>query len=199
MRKSIMIMLILLIVFASIPTVSAKASLTDLFLKETPVSKEAYEAAVKYGNEYNVDPFLVIAVIEKESGGKSHVSGGGCYGLMGISRYWNRKRMRKLSVTNLYDETQNVKVGANLLGELVEKYGEGRALMCYNCGEGGAKRLKHLSGYAKSCLNRRDALKEAYETAKEKYEVAMQNRKKANIINSARKKAVQEIISAKNN
>ncbi len=197
MRKLIMILLTLIMIFTSVPTVSAKTTITGIFLKSTPVSKKAFNAAVKYGNEYEIDPFLVIAVIEKESGGRSRVSGGGCYGLMGISRYWNRKRMKALSVTNLYDETQNVKVGANLLAELVNKYGEGRGLMCYNCGEAGAKRLKHLSAYAKKVLNRRDELKKAYEDAKEEYVIAKQVTMKAGIIEAAKKKAVKEIMSAK--
>lgn len=132
------------------------------FLKHTSLSATAVKACLKYGKEYDVDPFLVMAVIEIESGGSPRVSNGGCYGLMGISKYWNRHRMKKLGVTDLYDETQNIKVGANLLAELFERHGEGRALVCYNCGEGGAKKVKGLSRYAKHALKRRDTLKGIY-------------------------------------
>lgn len=197
MKKIITLFIITLLLFTSVTTASAESvykSRTDFFLKNTPVSKTAYKACIKYGKEYDIDPFLIMAVIETESGGSPRVSNGGCYGLMGVSKYWNRNRMKKLSVTNLYDETQNVKVGANLLAEYVKKYGEGRGLVCYNCGEGGARKVKHLSRYARRILSRRDTLKKAYKASKKEYKAFKLELKRKQVIGSVKKKAVNNLF-----
>jgi soluble lytic murein transglycosylase-like protein len=52
---------------------------------DTYISKTAYEACVKYGNEYDISPELLMAIIETESVGKANVQNGYCTGLMQVS------------------------------------------------------------------------------------------------------------------
>lgn len=86
------------------------------------ISDVAYQACIDYGEEYNISPEFLMAIIEAESGGKRTAKNGNCLGLMQVSKKWNANRMKKLGVTDLYDERQNIHVGADILAELFQEY-----------------------------------------------------------------------------
>ena len=98
---------------------------TDIFQAgdlEANISETAYQACLDYGEEYGIAPEFLMAVIEVESGGQKTAKNGNCLGLMQISSRWNADRMAKIGVTNLYDERQNIHVGADILAEFFRKY-----------------------------------------------------------------------------
>ena len=115
--------------------------------------------------EYELDPHLVIAIIETESSGRRKVvSKAGCIGLMQISPKWHKKRMERLEVTDLKDAYSNILVGCDFLAELFAKYEDVyTVLMCYNQGEyGGAVKQAEsgdYSDYARKIVNRMKELK----------------------------------------
>lgn len=87
--------------------------------------------------KYGLNSRIVKALIEEESGWleTAEGDGGNSIGLMQIQERWHRERMQRLGVTDLYDPKQNVKVGCDILAELLGKYGNYKdALSVYNSG-----------------------------------------------------------------
>lgn len=84
--------------------------------------------------ETNVCAELLEAVIWKESTFRPKAENDGCYGLMQISTRWHEERMRNLGVTDIYDAQDNIRVGADYLAELFERYDGDiyKVLMEYN-------------------------------------------------------------------
>lgn len=127
---------------------------------DVPLTKDLQDIIIDTAGGRGVDPALVLAVIEKESGYNPDASGdnGRSQGLMQIWRSAHEKRMKKLGAVNLYDPRDNVLVGIDILAEKLEKYEDAeKALIAYNAGDAGAK--KHYfskgiysSGYSRAVL-----------------------------------------------
>lgn len=116
--------------------------------EETYISETAYNACVKYGEEYNICPEILMSIIEKESSGQFDAENDGCKGLMQINEKFHADRMKRLGCNNIFDEEQNVHVGTDYLSELLEEYGDIYIiLMCYNMGESRANELVSLGIY----------------------------------------------------
>ena len=100
---------------------------------------------------YDIDPAIVIALIEKESTFDQYAMGddGRSFGLMQIQPKWHLQKMIELGCTNLFDPVQNVMVGMAILGDLKQQYNDiGAALTAYNSGRGG------FNAYAKAVIER---------------------------------------------
>lgn len=127
---------------------------------DVPLTEDLQDIIIDVSEKRGVDPALVLAVIEKESGYNSDASGdnGRSQGLMQIWRSFHEKRMEKLGAVNLYDPRDNVLVGIDILAEKLEKYEDvEKALIAYNAGDAGAK--KHYfskgvysNGYSRAVL-----------------------------------------------
>ena len=128
---------------------------------DTWISKTAQKACVDYGNEYCICPELLMAIIETESSGDPKAKNGTCTGLMQVSSRWHADRMKRLGIKSLYDENDNVHVGADYLAELIKEHGDvATALMLYH-GESDALSKADrgiISGYASKILRRSAAL-----------------------------------------
>ena len=79
----------------------------------------------KIAKRYGLNPDIVKALIEEESGWVASAEGdnGNSIGLMQIQERWHKERLTRLGITNLYDPEQNVTVGCDILSELLNKYG----------------------------------------------------------------------------
>lgn len=127
---------------------------------DVPLSKGLQDIIIDTAGGRGVDPALVLAIIEKESGYNPDASGdnGRSQGLMQIWRSFHEKRMEKLGAVNLYDPRDNVIVGIDILAEKLDKYEDvEKALIAYNAGDAGAK--KHYfskgvysNGYSRAVL-----------------------------------------------
>ena len=88
--------------------------------------------------DWGLTPELVYAMIYTESRYKADAVGdsGNSIGLMQIQPRWHQKRMEKLGVTDLKDPIQNVRVGIDLLKELLYRYDGSveKTLVTYNQG-----------------------------------------------------------------
>lgn len=108
--------------------------------------------------DVDIDPAIVIAMIQKESGFDIKAVGdkGNSLGLMQIQPRWNKARMDKLECTDLLDPYQNLKVGIDILAELIaEDKSIEWALMAYNGGHAYANRLVsegRVSEYAEEVI-----------------------------------------------
>ena len=89
---------------------------------DVPLTEDLQDIIIDTASRRGVDPALVLAVIEKESGYNPDASGdnGKSQGLMQIWRNAHKKRMKKLGAVNLYDPRDNVLVGIDILAEKLE-------------------------------------------------------------------------------
>ena len=89
------------------------------------------------------------------------------YGLMQINACNVSWLTDELGVTDLFDPAQNIESGVYILSGYLKRYSLADALMAYNCGEGGAKRLwkqgVHSTHYTKKVLKNLDEFGGLYE------------------------------------
>lgn len=116
---------------------------------DVPLTEDLQDVIIETAGGRGVDPALVLAVIEKESGYNPDAAGdnGRSQGLMQIWRSFHEKRMEKLGAVNLYDPRDNVIVGIDILAEKLDKYEDAeKALIAYNAGDAGAKKHYFAKG-----------------------------------------------------
>lgn len=113
------------------------------------------------GEEFDLDPDLIMAVIEVESRYTEDILGNGTVGLMQLVPSCHSITMKEYgySVEDLKDPYKNIRVGSKYLSTLVHKYDDiSFALVCYNKGEGGALssglRTSHYSEKVMKVYNR---------------------------------------------
>ena len=135
-------------------------------IEDARISRHAYDACVKYANEYCICPEFVMAIIERESTGDPKATNGSCKGLMQISEKWHVDRMDRLDVKDIYDTVGNIHVGVDYLSELFLKYEDAATVLMVYHGENDAV-LKasrgEISDYAKGILERSKELERLHE------------------------------------
>lgn len=133
---------------------------------DIPLTTELQVHILNTCEEYDLDPRIVVAIIQVESNYNPNVIGdeGRSYGLMQIQPQWHKNRMEKLGCTDLLDPYQNITVGANILKEMMNKYDTTEeALTAYNAGCAGAYNLYFSKGikaneYARTVMEIADNL-----------------------------------------
>ena len=115
----------------------------DFVSLDVPMDEETQRFVYELSYAYNIEFPFVMALIKTESDFKSNlVSSTNDYGLMQINKCNHKMLTERLGVTNFLDPYQNIRSGIYILANLFEKYEDPtKALMCYNMGETGAKRL----------------------------------------------------------
>ena len=102
--------------------------------------------------EKNIDYYMVVALIERESGYKWNATSnnGTVMGYMQIYEKWHKDRMQAEGVDDIYNPYGNISVGLNILQELIGKYGEDyhKILMSYNMGEAGCRKANNRGIYS---------------------------------------------------
>lgn len=139
----------LLIAFALILFLSAGFS---SLASDNNIPEDVQEAAVKYGDEYDISPELLLAIMYFESRYISTVDNGDCKGLMQINEPFHKERMERLGVTDLHDVDSNIHVGADYIAELYEKYGDYGIVLGLYHGEPKAIRNGRKGIYSKYTL-----------------------------------------------
>ena len=121
----------------------------------------------EYSESKDIDPFLIFAIAERESGLNPSVVGdnGASIGLMQIQPRWSRERMKRLGVADLKEPRGCVKVAIDILLEYKEKDSDLYfVLMAYNGGVAYAKRnINTPSDYAIKVSERAVELNRLYE------------------------------------
>lgn len=102
--------------------------------------------------DMDIDYYIAVAMIERESGYRwdATSSDGTTKGYMQIYDKWHTARMQAEGVEDIYNPYGNIRVGLNLLQELIGKYGDNyhRVLMSYNMGETGCKNANERGVYS---------------------------------------------------
>ena len=149
--KKRMIAGIIAILFMTCPSITVNATVSN---KDTYISEEVQAACIKYGEEYNICPELLMAMCEKESSGKADAKNGSCKGVLQVNEKFHKERMKRLGVTDLYDIESNINVAADYLLELFEENGDiYLVLMKYNMGDATAERLYEQGIYSKYAIS----------------------------------------------
>ncbi len=138
---------------------------------DIPLSYDVQHYVYELSWEYDIDPILVMAIIQKESKCDPNTVGdyGKAIGLMQIQRQWHYERIRELKCTDLYDPYQNILVGMNYLAELFE--GDMTmewVLMAYNGGRTWANKhavAGYTTKYAREVIDIMDDFCEELEAA----------------------------------
>jgi len=143
---------------AAVAIALATSTILTADAKENEPTREQIDAwTVEIGEQYEICPELIQAVIERESNYDADANGGGCLGLMQISPKWHKARMKRLGVDDLSDPYNNILVGTDYIAELAEEYEDvGLVLMVYH-GESDAESKSNrgeLSSYAEEILER---------------------------------------------
>lgn len=121
----------------------------------TYLSDEIVATVDKYAKEYDINQFVLCALIERESSGKPNAvsPSGTCKGLMQVNdKSWN-DIFEKYDITDVYDIDGNIHVGVEVFRYYLDTYGTLEdALMGYN----GDKRAGTgvVSGYANSIIKK---------------------------------------------
>lgn len=133
--------MIIIIIF-----LSASAVLLGRVMERRAYKIVYRDLIIKYSELYDLDPFLVAAVIHCESGNKSDaVSRSGAVGLMQVMPDTGKWAAEKLGIENYTDERLNepdinIRLGCWYLSFLHERYNGNMTnmLAAYNAGHGNA-------------------------------------------------------------
>lgn len=146
----------------------------ETLLEKNKNKKINSDTLLEYVNEigeiYNIDPYLLYAICEKESSMRIYVANKSrtCFGLMQVSEKWHKDRMDKLNVDNLFDPYGNILVAADFLAELFEINKDPYyVLMRYNMKTSTANELYkkgEISDYALKIVDRAEELKKEFES-----------------------------------
>jgi hypothetical protein len=125
------------------------------------------EWIIEYSRSKEIDPFLIFAIAERESGLNPNAVGdnGASIGLMQIQPRWSKERMKRLGVDDLGEPKGCVKVAIDILLEYKGKDSDLYfVLMAYNGGMAYAKRnINTPSDYAVKVSERAVELNRLYE------------------------------------
>lgn len=127
---------------------------------DTVLDQNLLHTMIKMCDQYDVPLALALAVAEQESGfNPDAVSTTNDHGLMQINEI-NFSWLRNQGIEPL-DHEGNIEAGVLMLSKVIKSHGDyHRALMAYNCGDAGAKRLwdngVYSSNYSRSIIERFD-------------------------------------------
>jgi soluble lytic murein transglycosylase-like protein len=134
---------------ASAPVRWEFGKLVDASLERSRASRGETERLVRNdAREYRVDPALVEAIIENESGfDPNATSSAGARGLMQLMP----ATAAGLGVRDSYDAAQNVRAGTRYLRGLIDRFGDIElAVAAYNAGAGAVERFGGIPPYAQT-------------------------------------------------
>lgn len=137
--------------------VLASTTVADATNSTTPLDPNLMTYIEEQCEKRDIDPELALAIIRIESTFKpeSVSADGNCFGLMQIHKINSKMLKNDLGTTNLLDPYQNVEAGIYMIAGYVHKYNDlHAALMAYNIGESGAKKLWN-KGYSSSYYSRK--------------------------------------------
>lgn len=133
---------------------------------DCPLSNDLQDYIRELCSDKDVPMSLVIAMIEVESSFRPNIiSKSNDYGLMQINKINHEVMSEKYGITDFLDPYQNVFCGITIIAEHLEKTdGDvALALMRYNCGATGAKRLWDKGIYSTSYTEKIMTAMEEYE------------------------------------
>ena len=121
--------------YASPTAVADKRADDRILVVKTVQAEKTKDYIEETAESYGISPKLVKAIIEVESGGNANAVGddGNSLGLMQIQPRYHAQRLKEGE--SLLDPKVNVRIGCEILSEIMDKYGTlDEALTVYNAG-----------------------------------------------------------------
>jgi hypothetical protein len=114
---------------------------------------EIQKLCFEIGEEYHIAPELLIAIIERESGGKVNAINkkSGCMGLMQLHPKYAEYYLEKAGASDPFDAEDNIRAGCEILEEKFETYYELPYVLMKYHGESDAKKKFKSGNYSKYC------------------------------------------------
>lgn len=143
-------------------------SATEEYIRyyDIPLSQELQAYVFERCKAEGIDHRLVFAMMEVESGFNADiVSKTGDYGLMQINEINHKWLAEIYGMKDMLNAKENIYCGVKMIAELLHKHGDThKALMAYNMGDGGARKLwkKEIasSKYSRKVVENMDKYKE---------------------------------------
>ena len=128
------------------------------------LSRELQSYTMKICAAYGVPYRLALSVMFAESSYRADVVNGQSYGLMQIHKINFNRLFAELGITDFLEPKSNIRAGVYMLAELLNEHGDThKALMAYNHGEAGARKLWQQgiteSAYSRKVINYMEGLK----------------------------------------
>lgn len=127
--------------------------------EETPLDVQI--AANKYGEQYDICPELLEAIMYYESRYTVDAENGPCKGIMQINAAYYTDRMKKFGITDYWDLENNILLATDYLAELFKEYEDvGIVLGVYHGESNAVSRGKegNLSNYVKKIIDKASEL-----------------------------------------
>lgn len=131
---------------------------------DVPLDEDLQDHIFEVCEDYDIDPAIIIAIIDRESDFRDWLKGDGgeSYGLMQVKYKYHADRMYSLGYDDLMDPYANTHTGISYLASLIDYgYGIEWALMAYNGGPGYARDMHEsgtVSAYASGVLEHAEQL-----------------------------------------
>lgn len=107
---------------------------------DIPLSDQQQDSAFEVCRQFHIEPRLLFAVMEKESGYRADLVSNGDYGIMQINVSSNKELRSWLGITDFLDYEQNILAGAYKLSCAISNTDTlDKALMVYHQGTAGAQ------------------------------------------------------------
>ena len=139
-KKTIILIALVVIVLSILGKIDLKKIKNQVLMRFYKI--EYTEYVKKYANEYNVDEYLIYAIIKAESNFKqdavSHREAKGLMQLMySTAEEIAKKANVELNEQNILDPDVNINLGTKYISMLIQKYDNvNLALAAYNAGSG---------------------------------------------------------------
>ena len=146
------------------------------FYFDISVPKDTQDYMFELCKQYNVPVALIVAMMERESRfNPDAVSRTNDYGYMQINKGNFEWLKNTLGISNLLDPKENILCGVYIISSHLKKNNNNinNALMCYNCGAGGAARLwkqgTYSTAYSRAIIERYNYYNAIYENSTKNY------------------------------
>lgn len=181
-------LLIILIIFLLICFILFKVVELDIIIMKKIYPLKYSDYVEKYSKEYDIDPYMVYAIIKAESNFNENAkSASNAVGLMQIMEATAIETANKMNLNvtekDLFDPELNINIGLKYFSNLVNKYNNNYylAIIAYNAGIGNVDKwiadgtikedasdienvpFKETNNYVRKILRDYDIYKELYE------------------------------------
>ena len=138
---------------------------TDEFVSVSYIPEYIQKLCYEIGEEYGIEPGLLIAIIERESSGRVNAVNKktGCMGLMQLHPKYADYYLKKAGCSDPFNAEHNIRAGCEILKEKTQQYKHlPLVLMKYHGESNATKKYKtgNYSSYCKTILARMEEIKE---------------------------------------
>ncbi len=137
----------------------------EQFVSISFIPEEIQKLCFEIGNEYHIAPELLIAIIERESGGDVNAKNKktGCMGLMQLHPKYAKHYLKLAGASDPFNAEDNIRAGCEILTEKFEQYTDLPLVLMKYHGESDATSKFNKGQYSKYCIGIIERMEEMQE------------------------------------